>query len=61
MERKTAIKVLGVMLDENIYWEEHIRTIKTKLAKILHCYTTQSLCSKKNLFKVFILHIFIHT
>ena len=27
---KTAIKFLGVMLDENISWEEHICTIETK-------------------------------
>ena len=33
IERKTAVKCLGVMLDENISWEEHIRTIETKLAK----------------------------
>ena len=32
-ERKTAVKCLGVMLDENISWEEHIRTVETKLAK----------------------------
>ena len=33
IERKTTIKFLGVMLDENISWEEHIRTVQTKLAK----------------------------
>ena len=33
IERKTAIKFLGVMLDENISWEEHICTVETKLAK----------------------------
>ena len=33
IERKTAIKLLGVMLYENISWEEHIRTIETKLVK----------------------------
>ena len=42
-ERKTAIKFLGVLLDENISWEEHIRTVETKLAKILDYYTAQSL------------------
>ena len=33
IERETAIKFLGVMLDENITWEKHIRTIESKLAK----------------------------
>ena len=33
IERKTVIKLLGVMLYENISWEEHIRTIETKLVK----------------------------
>ena len=27
IERKTTIKFIGVMLDENISWEEHIRTV----------------------------------
>ena len=51
----------GVMLDENISWEEHIRKFEAKLAKILDYYTVQSLYFKKNILKVFILHIFIHT
>ena len=33
IERETAIKFWGVMLDENITWEKHIRTIESKLAK----------------------------
>ena len=49
------------MLDENISWEEHIRKFEAKLAKILDYYTVQSLYYKKNILKVFILHIFIHT
>ena len=49
------------MLDENISWEEHICIVETKLAKILDYYAAQSLYLKKNLLKVFILHIFIHT
>ena len=32
-ERKTTIKILGVMLDENISWEERILSVQTKLAK----------------------------
>ena len=33
IERKTAMKFLRVMLDENISWEEHIRIVENKLAK----------------------------
>ena len=29
IETKTAIKFLGVLLDENISWEEHIHTVET--------------------------------
>ena len=32
-ERKTTIKILGVMLDENISWEERRPSLQTKLAK----------------------------
>ena len=49
IERKTATKFLGVMLDENISWVEHIRTLKLSQQKILDYYTVQSLYSKKNL------------
>ena len=61
IKSKTTIKFWGAMLDENISWEEHICTVETKLAKILDYYAAQSLYLKKNLLKVFILHIFIHT
>ena len=33
VQRKKAIKFLGVMLDENLDWQEHIYTIKKKKAK----------------------------
>ena len=33
IKRKFSVKFLGVMLDENISWKEHIKTIKKKLAK----------------------------
>ena len=35
IERTTSIKFLGVMIDENITWEDHIHTIEKKLAKNL--------------------------
>ena len=33
IERTSSIKFLGVMLDEHITWNEHIKTIGKKLAK----------------------------
>ena len=33
IERKKAIKFLGEMLDENVNWQEHIRTVENKIAK----------------------------
>ena len=33
IKRKSSVKFLGVMLDENISWKEHIKTIEKKLAK----------------------------
>ena len=33
IKRKSSVKFLGVILDENISWKEHIKTIEKKLAK----------------------------
>ena len=33
IKRKSSVKFLGVMLDENISWKDHIKTIEKKLAK----------------------------
>ena len=40
IERKKAIKFLGVMLDENVKWQEHIRTVENKISG---CFTVQSI------------------
>ena len=32
-KRAASINFLGVMIDENITWEDHIRTTEKKLAK----------------------------
>ena len=34
IERTTSIKFLGVMIDENITWEDHIHTIEKNLQRI---------------------------
>ena len=33
IERKKAIEFLGVMLDKNVSWQEHIRTVENKIGK----------------------------
>ena len=33
IERTNAIKFLGILLDENIFWKNHIRSVEKKLAK----------------------------
>ena len=33
LKRQTSINFLGVMLDENILWKEHIKTLENKLSK----------------------------
>ena len=33
IERQSSIKFLGVLLDENLSWKDHISTIETKVAK----------------------------
>ena len=51
---KTAIKVLGAMLDENISWEEHIRTAETKLAKNIGLlYRAKPLLKEKSLKSIY--------
>ena len=61
IERKTAIKFLGVMLNKNISWEENIPTVETKLAKNIGLmYRAKPLLEEKIL-KVFTLYMFIHT
>ena len=34
IERTTSIKFLGIMIDENITWEDHIHTIEKNLQRI---------------------------
>ena len=33
LKRQSSIKLLGVMLDENISWKGHIKTVENKLSK----------------------------
>ena len=50
IERTSSIKFLGVILDEHITWNEHIKTIKKKLAKIIGLlYKARVLLDKESL------------
>ena len=58
IERKTAIKFLGVMLDKNISWVEHIRTVETKLAKNIGLlYRAKPLLEEKSLKSIYFAYI----
>ena len=60
IERTSSIKFLGVMLDENITWSNHINIIEKKSLKILGFYTKQERFLIKNHLKLFIFHICTH-
>ena len=61
IERKTVIKLLGAMLDENISWEEHVHTNETKPAEnIGQLYRAKPLLEEKSIKSIY-LHIFMHT
>ena len=46
------------MLDENISWEEHIRTVETKLAKNIGLlYRVKSLLEEKSLKNIYLAYI----
>ena len=49
VKRKSSVKFLRVMLDKNIAWKDHIKTIETKKKKpkILVYYITQNHFLKK--------------
>ena len=54
IDRKTAIQFSGVMLDENMSWEEHIRTVETKLAKNIGLlYSAKPLLEEKSLRSIY--------
>ena len=44
-QRRKAIKFLGIMLDENMNWQEYIRPVENKIAKNNEFLSTaQSIC-----------------
>ena len=59
IERKAAIKILRVTLDENITWEEHIRIAEIKLAKNTgSLYPTKPLLHEKSLQSIYFAYIY---
>ena len=60
IERKKAIKFLGVMLDANVNWQEHMYTFENKIVKrigLLYC----PKCLLSKLFLNYIYFPYIHS
>ena len=58
IERTSSIKFLGVMLDEHISWNEHIKTIEKKLAKNIGLlYKARVLLDKESLKTIYFSYI----
>ena len=58
IERTSSIKFLGVMLDEHITWNEHIKTIGKKLAKNIDLlYKARVLLDKESLKTIYFSYI----
>ena len=58
IERKTVIKFLGAMLDENISWEEHVHTNETKPAENIGLlYRAKPLLEEKSLKSIYFAYI----
>ena len=39
---ESSIKFLGLWVDENLTWRDHIHTVENKIAKILDSYIKES-------------------
>ena len=58
IERKKAIRFLGVMLDENVNWQEHIGTVKNKIAKDIGLfYRAKYLLNESSLTSIYFAYI----
>ena len=61
IEKRPSIKFLGVMLDEHTSWNDHIKTVESKLAKNIGLLNRGSYFLNKHSLKKFIFLIFTHT
>ena len=60
MERVESIKFLGVLLDENLSWKDHIKYIENKVAKNIDLlYRTKLFVNKNSLLTLY--YSYIHT
>ena len=58
IKRNTSVKFLGVMVDENLTWKDHIKTIENKIAKSLGLlYKSQHLIDKISLKSIYFSYI----
>ena len=59
VERVESIKFLGVLLDENLSWKDHIKYIENKVAKNIGLlYRTKLFLDKNSLFTHYTIRIF---
>ena len=59
IERQECLKFLGVLLDENIFWKEHIKYIESKIAKNIGLlYKAKPYIDQHSLLPLY--HIFLH-
>ena len=62
IERKKYIKFLGVIIDENLTWKNHIEVVENKISKNIEVlYRASHLFDFKNLLKIYFsfIHIYI--
>ena len=45
IERESSIRFLGVWIDENLTWRDHIHTVKNKIAKNIGLLYQESITS----------------
>ena len=58
IERKSSIKILGVILDEHISWFDHVRTVENKIAKNIGLlYRVSQFLNEDSLKTVYFLYI----
>ena len=60
IEKATSIKFLGKMIDENISWRDHIKTVENKLSKNIGLlYQAKQFLDKNSLNIIFFIYTFV--
>ena len=60
MKKKSSVKFLGIMLDENVPCKDHVKTTEKKLAKNNGLLYRAKLFLDEKCLKPYVSHIFIH-